>query len=166
MDTYLGEIAIFAFKQIPKGWLPCDGQTLQVSQYAALFSLLSTTYGGDGHTTFNLPDLRGRAVISQSTSHLLGRAGGMESVTLTANNIPAHTHIMAAVNAAPTINGPHEHLLSQSATNIYAHGTSAVQELNSGSMSITGGSAPHENRQPSIALTFCIATTGFYPTRP
>ncbi|GGX36119.1 phage tail protein [Undibacterium squillarum] len=171
MDPYVGEITLFAFNRVPQGWLPCNGQLLPIAQYTALYSLLATTYGGDGKTTFALPDLRGRVTVGMgsaqvSPSYTMGLAAGEESVTLTTSTIPAHTHPVEMVNGAPTSNNPLGKMLCQSKTNIYAPGTSGIQPLHSGSMSIAGASQGHENRQPSTALQFCIATVGLYPQRP
>lgn len=170
MDPFVGEITIFAFNQTPQGWLPCNGQVLNINQYAALFSLLGTVYGGDGKTTFGLPDLRGRVTVNQGTTaapaYTMGLAAGLESVTLTTNHIPPHTHQMYAVDLPAANNNPANNMLSQAVTAIYAAANSTPQALASGSMAITGGSQPHENRQPSIALQFCIATVGLYPPRP
>lgn len=170
MDPFVGEITLFAFNRTPQGWLPCNGQILNTNQYAALFSLLGSVYGGDGRTTFALPDLRGRVAVNQGTTaapaYTMGLAAGVEGVTLTASNIPPHTHQMQAVDLAPENNTPMGHMASQAKTAIYAPGTSTPQALDPGSMGITGSSLPHENRQPSIALQFCIATVGLYPMRP
>lgn len=170
MDPFVGEITLFAFDRIPQGWLPCNGQILNVNQYAALFSLLGSVYGGDGKTTFGLPDLRGRVTVNQGTTaapaYIMGLAAGLESVTLATSQIPIHTHQMYAVDLPPGNNNPANNMLSQSVASIYAAGTSTLQALASDSMAITGSSQPHENRQPSIALQFCIATVGLYPMRP
>lgn len=168
MDPYIGEITLFAYNRVPQGWLPCNGQLLPISQYAALFSLLTATYGGDGKTTFALPDLRGRVTVGQAASqpYTLGLAAGAENVALTLSTMPAHTHTFMTVNSEAELNAPLNNLLSQSESNIYAPGNSPLQPLDPGSMSITGSSLPHENRQPSLALQFCIATIGLYPPRP
>lgn len=167
MDPFVGEITLFAFDRVPQGWLPCNGQVLPITQYAALYSLLTTTYGGDGRTTFALPDLRGRVTVGPGLPpYSMGISAGEEAVTLTTGTIPPHTHPFMAVDLAAPVNSPLDNLLCQSVTNIYAPADANLQALNSGSVSIAGGSQPHENRQPSMALQFCIATVGIYPTRP
>lgn len=170
MDPFLGEITLFAFGHTPKNWLPCNGQILNISQYSALFSLLGTVYGGDGKTSFALPDLRGRVVVNQGTTNVpgytMGLAAGLESVTLTTNQIPPHTHQMFAVDLEPNANSPAKRMLCETRTAIYSADETNLQALDPGSMSASGGSQPHENRQPSIALQFCIAIAGAYPTRP
>ncbi|WP_437881946.1 phage tail protein [Pseudomonas sp. LRF_L74] len=171
MDPFVGEISLFAFDRTPQGWLPCNGQLLPITQYAALYSLLTITYGGDGKTTFGLPDLRGRVIVGQGHQaappydYTMGLAAGEEGVTLTVSAIPPHTHPLMAVNLAPETNAPSGNLLSQSISNIYAPGSANLQPLASGSVSVTGSNKPHENRQPSMALQFCIATVGLYPQR-
>ncbi|WP_322979639.1 phage tail protein [Pseudomonas sp. C11] len=169
MEPFVGEITLFAFDRAPLGWLPCNGQILNIKQYNALFSLLGSVYGGDGKTTFGLPDLRGRVAVNQGTTaapfYTMGLAAGSESVTLTTSNIPLHTHTMYATNLIPSSNTPKDNMLCNAKTAIYAPGTSPIKALDTGSMSASGSSTPHENRQPSIALQFCIATIGIYPPR-
>ena len=169
MDPFVGEITLFAFGRTPQGWMPCNGQVLNIAQYAALASLLGATYGGDGKTTFGLPDLRGKVVVNQgvssSTSYPIGLTGGAESVALTIATIPPHSHTMRAVNTTPATNSPLGQMLAQSITPLYATSTN-TQALAAGSMTQTGSGLAHENRQPSIALQFCIATVGLYPSRP
>lgn len=181
MEPFVGEITLFAFGKTPQGWLPCNGQILNITQYVVLASLLGNAYGGDGKTTFALPDLRGRVVVNQGSStttpssittpYKVGFAAGAESVTLTTSNIPPHTHSLEVVNIAPNTDNPVGTLLAQANANIYASGSAAAAAatlvtLAPGSVSIAGSSYPHENRQPSLALQFCIATVGLYPSRP
>lgn len=181
-DFYLGEIRNFAFSSVsggqqPAGWMPCDGRALQINQYQALFSLIGTAFGGTS-TTFNLPDLRGRVVVSQGTNaqgkvYTRGKAGGAEAVTLTAEQLPPHNHAFAARVEAGAVAAVAGNIVSSSVTNgsappLYAAPvtTSAPVPLNPGSLSMAGGAGGHPNMQPFLVSNFCIATTGLYPPRP
>ncbi|WP_233741945.1 phage tail protein [Halpernia frigidisoli] len=169
----LGQIIYVPYNFAPQGWLDCNGQILQISEYDALFSLIGTTYGGDGQITFALPDTRGRVMIhngqSQSTGTIysLGQKGGSESVTLAGTQMPAHTHVVAAVtatgnSAAATGNLPaNTKTLDQEYSDTVANTT-----MKSTMLSETGGNQPHENRPPFMALKCIIATQGIYPSRP
>lgn len=180
-DWYLGEIRAFPYAKIPEGWLACNGAILQIQQYAALNSLLGTTYGGDGKTTFALPDLRGRTGVGrgtnkQGTSYGTGQAGGLETVALTQTQIPAHTHNVmgiAAQGAANVVKGNYISSCGTSTTvptpqNLYAvpPNVAGMVPLNPGSVVADGGGAGHENMQPFLVLNLCIAYQGVYPTRP
>ncbi|MBK0114968.1 MULTISPECIES: phage tail protein [Delftia] len=173
---YLGEIRLFAWNRIPKGWMACSGQTLGITQNQALFSLLGVTYGGDGVTTFKLPDLRGRVSMHWSSTDspavALGTSAGSEHVTLTVSNLPGHTHMLAAStgggdSATFTDNYMATAMVTSTppaATNFYAPPGNLVA-LDPGSVSPTGGNLPHENCQPSLVLNPCIAVQGVYPSR-
>ncbi len=173
---FLGEIEYFAFNYPPKGWAQCMGQVLPVGQNQALFSLLGTTFGGDGTTTFGLPDLRSRIVVGQGagsglSGYTLGQTGGSESVQLTTLQMPAHTHSPLAVaqpSAAP-VGSPADNLLSVGANdgqpiNIYATGN-ATGAMDPNTVSNTGTGQGHENRMPYLPLLPCIALVGVFPTR-
>jgi microcystin-dependent protein len=168
MVPYIGEITLFAFNKIPVGWLPCEGQLLQINQNAALYSLIRNIYGGDGRTNFALPDLRGRVVVNQSfgasPKYTVGTTGGVESVTLNIGNIPQHSHNLQAVDAPPANNNPAGHMLAKSTFPLFESSVATVQ-LAPTSIATAGASVPHENRQPLLALVFCIATIGLYPSR-
>jgi microcystin-dependent protein len=176
-DSYLAEIRCFPYNNIPKGWHLCDGSILQVSQYQALFALLGKLYGGDGRTTFALPDLRGRVPLqvssTDSSCNIQGQIGGMDSVTLVTDQIPAHSHSVAAfstVGNTPTpASGFPSAVLAQGtpavAPPIYGTATTSTVALIPASLQATGGSQPHENRQPTMALNWCICISGFYPSR-
>ncbi|MFM7022294.1 MAG: phage tail protein [Flavobacteriales bacterium] len=182
MDNFIGEIKIFSFGQIPKGWLACNGQLLSVNSYMPLFSLIGSTFGGDGKTTFALPDLRGRIVVgagvsSSGTTYTQGKNGGAESVVLMANQIPPHNHnVQLQANVAQVRIKPPDtpKLMAEPAipavpgtvVNAFSNNPGVLTNLHPGSMDTTGNSAPHENRVPLMALNICIATTGLYPTRP
>lgn len=174
-DAYVGEIRLFPFNWAPNGWLPCDGRSLPIQGNQALASLLGNQFGGDGTNTFNLPDLRGRVPVSQGTNPLtspavnytVGTYGGLEGVSLTAAQIPPHSHAMEAVDAAGNIGATNGAFLSvlEAGHPLYAP-TGAVTALAADSVSQEGGNAAHQNMQPSLVLNFCICTLGVYPQRP
>ena len=177
LDPYLGEIQQFGGNYCPRGYAPTNGQLLSISQNSALFSLLGTTYGGDGRTTFALPDLRGRAMVGVGRGNGLandyrwGEKFGVETTTLTTNNLPSHSHsaTLRAQNAAGVSDNPANGLLADfpDGQPIYAAGR-ADTNMNSGAIQVgnTGANQPFNNLQPSIAVTTCIAITGVYPSRP
>ena len=161
---YLGEVKIVAFNFAPKGWALCNGQFLPINQNQALFSLLGTMYGGNGQTTFALPDLRGRTPIHQSNNYTQGQAGGEVAHTLSISELPTHTHVLNGTSTAGTGLIPVGNLLATGATQLYAPpGTLAA--MNAASVGNTGGSQPHENRQPWLTLNIIIALQGIFPSR-
>lgn len=171
-EPYIGEIRLFSFGYAPKGWATCDGQTINIVQNQALYSLLGTTYGGDGVTTFKLPDLRGRTTLHRSSAYQEGAAGGAETVALaTTAQLPAHTHLLAANTAAGSSNVPQGNLLAavqdSSGTKFGYAVAKAIPAatLAPGSISSTGGSSGHNNMQPTLVINYCIALTGYYPPR-
>jgi microcystin-dependent protein len=176
MDPFVAEIRIFPFNFAPKGWAFCDGQLLPLSQNTALFSLLGTTYGGDGKSTFALPDLQGSAAMHPGQGpglslHDLGEQSGSESVTLLQSEIPAHAHAVGlALSADGNSPSPASSVWAQSAAGrgaaaLYQNGapTGPVQLQ---SLAVTGGGLPHNNMQPYLTLNFCIALQGVFPARP
>lgn len=185
MDPFLGEIRLFSFPKIPVNWLPCNGQILQIAQNQALFAVLGTFYGGNGTTTFGIPDLRGRVPVSYGTSpiskaeYAMGQTGGAETVTLLANQLPAHGHQVAVSNAAGTtatvgnavylaqIAVPPTPAGAPAAPNMFLPpgGNPATTNLLPGGITSVGASAAHENRQPYLAMNYCIAIQGLFPTR-
>ncbi len=184
-QPYLSEIQLFACNNfVPAGWALCNGQLLSISQNQALFSLLGTTYGGNGTTTFALPDLRGRVPLGMSASHPLGEAGGTETVTLTASQIPTHTHTINTSgvtatgrfrNAAANQRTPVGNLPAIESANVVTTFSTQAADANmhvtavdlTGGLSAasTGGSTAHENRPPTLTLNFCIAIAGIFPSR-
>jgi microcystin-dependent protein len=164
---FLGEIYMFAGNFAPRGWALCAGQLLSISQNAALFSLLGTTYGGDGVSTFALPDLRGRIPVHRSGSHVQGAVEGSETVTLTANQMPVHTHQLAASPAISSLDAPATDVVADSTlagVRVYA-APSAPATMAPGTIGQTGGGQPHENRMPFLAVNFIIAMAGIFPSR-
>jgi microcystin-dependent protein len=160
-EPFLSEIRIMSFVFAPKGWAVCDGQLLPINQNQALFSLLGTTYGGNGQTNFALPDLRGRVPIHFG-SHTLGERAGEQAHTLTVAEVPTHTHGMqgSAANATTPIAAGN---LLASANNLYAAATD-LTTLHPGSIANVGGSQAHLNMQPFLTLSFCIALQGIFPS--
>ena len=172
IPVYLGEIQIFTGNFAPQGFALCDGSLLKIADHKELFSLLSTTYGGDGVTTFGLPDLRGRVPIHFGTepggSHYqIGETGGVEQVTLTTQQIPKHTHNARASNAAGDSESPTDNFWAKSSrSRQFKDGTiTANAPMNPGTISSTGKGKSHDNMQPFIALNFIIALTGKMPER-
>lgn len=171
---FVGEIRMFGFSRVPSGWLPCNGQLLPISQNEALFSLIGTTYGGDGQTTFAVPDLRGRVPLHVGrgpglSPRTLGEAGGAENVTLTAAQIGAHAHGFNATTTAASATTPSPSLAlgTPSDNSLYATDISDATPiaLAPNSISASGGGAPHENSMPTLTVQFCIAAQGLYPSR-
>ena len=171
VQPFLGEIRYVGFNFAPAGWEMCNGQLLQISTNTALFNLLGTTFGGDGKTTFALPDMRGRVPVGMGqgkglTNRNLGATGGQENVALTVAQMPAHRHTLNASNAAANSNGPAGNVLaSTSSTAIYTNQAPDVA-LQAQSMNVRGQTQPHENMQPFLGMTCIIATVGIYPSHP
>ncbi|MGP0063237.1 MAG: phage tail protein [Isosphaeraceae bacterium] len=169
-NPYVGEIRLFAGNFAPTGWALCQGQTLEIAQNEALFSLLGTTYGGNGQTTFALPDLRSRIPVHQGTNgsngitYVMGMTGGEEQVTLTVSQIPHHTHAPQAQSAPGNQQGPGRGFWAQS--NVGQFSSSAPNAImGSSAISSTGGGQAHNNIMPYVALNFIIALFGIFPSR-
>jgi len=166
---YMAQITTYAFGLVPKGWLACNGQLLSINSNQALFALLGTTYGGDGRTTFGIPNLQGLMPMGFASGFVLGQTGGEINHTLLSAEMPLHTHQVAASNATGSlVNSPQNNYPAMPAapagTNLYAAAPTAGLNLGGGSSSV-GGSQPHPNQQPYLALSFCIATQGLFPSR-
>lgn len=172
MEPFIGEIRMmgFGFAPTPGGWALCDGSLLPINQNQALFSLLGTYYGGDGTTTFRLPDLRGTVPVHIGsadggvTSYQIGSKGGSETVTIDAANLPAHSHAMGVSTAAGSLPGPLNHILAGASNNIYGAPTGMIP-INPNSVTATGGGLGHANIQPFTVANFCIAVRGIFPSR-
>jgi len=163
---FVGQLMLFPYNFVPRGWVQCAGQLLPVNQYSTLFSLILNTYGGDGVTNFALPDLRGRAALGSGPIFVRGQMGGEEVHTLTAQEVPSHSHILQATTAAATLPKPLNNLLGTSTPSIYVQQLpNTSQTLASGTVAVAGQSLPHENRTPYLAITWCIALTGIFPSR-
>jgi microcystin-dependent protein len=164
-QPYVGEIRMFAGNFAPAGWYFCEGQLLPISEYETLFNLIGTTYGGDGQSTFALPDLRGRLPIHQGNGFTLAETGGVEEVTLTTSQIPAHSHpFLASNNNAATANAGNGVLGQTPSYTPYIQINPNVA-LNSVSITPTGGSQPHTNFQPYLCVDFIISLYGIFPSQ-
>ena len=165
-QPYIGEIRMFAGNFAPAGWLFCEGQLLPISENEALFQLIGTTYGGDGESTFALPDLRGRLPIHQGNGFVLAETGGAEEVTLAVNQIPVHTHPFIATLNQGTQNQATNMLPAQSPTqNAFPYGSDQPPAtLNPVAVSTVGGSLPHTNFQPYLCVDFIISLFGIFPS--
>lgn len=171
-DPFVAEIRIFPFNFAPKGWAWCDGQLMPLSQNTALFSLLGTTYGGDGKSNFALPDLQGRAPMHPGQGpglslHDLGETGGSETVTLLESEIPAHTHSMMASTQDGGDSHPQNNLLAQGIGigQYIANNTGPFVNLNQNALPPAGGDQPHNNMMPYLTFYFCISLQGVFPPR-
>lgn len=182
MDPFISEIRIFGFDWAPRGWAKCDGSLLSVQQNPALFALLGKNFGGNGTTTFGLPDLRGRVPVHLGTTarnsltyvtSTIGTAGGHEGIALTEAQIPAHNHQVTASSSPATLKALPDNVIgaainkqSSQATHMYAPFDAANHvSLDPGSIGLTGGGLPHQNCQPSMGVNFCIALQGIFPSR-
>ncbi len=163
-EPFIGEIQIFGFQFAPRGWALCNGQLLPINQNQALFSLLGTMYGGNGTTTFALPDLRGRVPLDVGAGLRSGRAGQARSLhTLSTSEMPAHTHIPIASSAAASSPSPADATWTNMGTASYA--SSPNTQMAGNAVAPAGGSQPHENRSPYLTVNFCIALQGIFPSR-
>ena len=177
-EMIIGQICMFAGNFAPYGWLYCEGQELQIADYDVLYSVIGTTYGGDGFNTFKLPDFRGRVPIHTSASHPLGQSGGEATHALTTNEMPAHTHAignnsvaLAASSANGTVNSPKNnyYAVNTKTGNEYAATTNLqtnAMSLAPTTVGVVGGSQPHNNQKPFLTIGYIICYEGIYPSRP
>lgn len=172
MDPFVGEIRTFPFNFAPRGWAQCQGQLLSISQNTALFSLLGTTYGGDGKSNFALPNLNGRAPMAPGqgpglSSRVLGETGGVDTVSLLLTEIPSHTHALMCSGAPPSRATPTGNSLSRSnGLAPYAPDSSPLTPMAAAALPPMGSGLPHNNMQPYLTINFCIALQGIFPPRP
>lgn len=167
-ESFIGEIRLVGWNYEPRGWSFCNGQTMQINVNQALFALLGTTYGGNGVTTFALPDLRDRVPVHSGrrpggSDFTLGQAGGEASHPLTTSELPAHIHALTATSAAGSVGSPNGNIPAVSTK--AAYGTSADVAMGALTVQNTGASEPHENMPPFLALNFVIALTGIFPSQ-
>ena len=171
-DPFLGEILMAGFNFAPRGFAPCDGQILPINQNSSLFSILGNTYGGDGRTTFGLPELRGRVPVHEGTgiglpTKALGQKDGAETVTLGPLDLPAHTHMLRATNTEATVNNPGGNLLGDPTAGVQAYKLNPGTRvgMNPAAVESTGSGQAHTNVQPTLTISFFIALQGIFPSR-
>ena len=173
-EPYVGEIRMFGFGRVPNGWFSCDGSAKPINGYEALYTLIGTTYGGDGQNTFSVPDLRGALPIHQGqgpglTQRIIGQRAGTETVTLTEAQMPAHTHALVVTSAAASTDTPGPNTMpgAVSGQNFYVSDVSTATPLamEPSAISFAGGSQPHENCMPTLTVQYCIAWAGIFPTQ-
>ncbi|HET6434167.1 MAG TPA: tail fiber protein [Xanthomonadaceae bacterium] len=174
MEPFLGEIRLLPYTFAPVGWLDCDGRVLSIAENDALFALLGTTYGGDGVTTFGLPDLRGRLPVHQGqgpglSPYTAGQMAGTETVTLTTAQLPPHTHAAAVTSASASTGTPGGavQLGATTGETMYTNDISGLPAIQAASAMVgaAGGTQPHDNTMPTLAVRYCIAVEGIYPTQ-
>lgn len=173
-QPFVGEIRMFGFPRTPVGWLACDGSTYNISDYEVLYTLLGTAFGGNGQTTFGVPDMRGRVPVDMGqgtglSPYVLGQMTGTENVTLTTNNLPAHTHTFEAGSIIGTLGAPSNTTVLAGMTNNPMFQASAASEtqitLPANTISMVGGNQPHNNLAPTLAVNYCIAYLGIFPSQ-
>ena len=178
-QPFVGQVIMFGGTFAPAGWQACAGQLVPIDQFTTLFNLIGTTYGGNGTSTFGLPDLRGRVPIHQGTgaglsTYVLGQQGGTESVTLQSNQNPIHSHVFNVNNASATQVSPSNNTLANETTNgqpadnappYLPYNAAGQTQLSNNAIGMAGGNTPHENRQPVLAVQFCISMFGVYPSQ-
>lgn len=177
-QPFIGQLAYFGFNFTPRGWAPCDGGLLLISDYTALYTLIGTTYGGDGQTTFAVPDLRGRLPVHQGqgpglSNYVIGQKAGVESVWLTLQQIPSHSHSLVAAatnpNASPTATPGSSVIFATGGPSVAPYAPdvtgATAQQLAANSINSTGGSQPHDNMMPITVGNICICLEGIYPSR-
>jgi microcystin-dependent protein len=161
---YLGQLLLASFNYAPKGFALCNGQTMAINQNTALFSLLGTTYGGNGVQTFALPNLQGRTPVGVGNGIIYGEISGEDSHTLLSSEVPTHTHQLQANSTGASSARPEGSILAGGGANFYT-GAANLVAMNAATLPSVGGSQSHENRQPFLVMTWCIALTGIFPTR-
>lgn len=169
-EPYVGEIRMFAGNFAPSGWAFCEGAPMPISENEVLFQLIGTTYGGDGEETFNLPNLASRVPIHMGTgpdgnTYQIGEEGGVESVTLSTNQIPIHTHAVLASGNAGSSPQPQNNVTAQNASVTIYRAQDANQNFNASAVTAVGGSQPHDNMQPYLAINFILSLFGVYPSQ-
>lgn len=165
-EPFIAEIRLFGFNYAPQNWAPCNGQLMPIVQNTALFSLVGVMYGGDGKTTFALPNLQDAVPIAANTTNFVpGTTGGTETVTLNGNQLPAHTHAANCNSAAGNAYGPPNNIWASDAAGVNEYGPAGATPMNAAAISPAGGGQPHNNLQPFVVLNYCIALTGIYPPR-
>lgn len=162
-EPFLSEIRLFSFQFAPKGWALCNGQVLPINQNQALFSLLGTTFGGNGQTNFALPDMQGRVPVHTGSGHTLGERGGEQNHTLNISEVPQHTHTLNATNSNGIVNNPNNNYIGAVNNMFTRGGTNAAFDPTS--VTTVGGSQAHQNMGPFLVLNFSIALQGIFPSQ-
>jgi len=170
MDPYIGEIRLFAGNYAPVNWALCDGSVLNISANPTLYSLLGTTYGGDGTTTFALPDLRGRVPVhfgqlSGGSYYSIGNRSGSETHTLSQNELPSHSHVLSGANVGATLDTPSGNVMANAGAYVVNPDPTSIAAMAPNSVTQTGGAAAHDNMMPFQVLNYIICTQGLYPPR-
>lgn len=163
-QPYVGEIRMFAGNFAPAGWQLCEGQLLPISENETLFQLIGTTYGGDGETTFALPDLRGRIPVHQGNGLIQAETGGVEEVTLMVNQIPNHRHAVHTTSGSPSYPNPAANVLGHSTVEVYGQPSEPMVGMDPSTIGPTGGSQPHTNMMPYLCINFIISLFGIFPS--
>ncbi len=164
-EPFLSEIRIFSFNFPPKGWAFCNGQQLPINQNQALFALLGTTYGGNGQTTFGLPNLKGRVPIHEGNGHILGETAGSSSVTISQQTMPQHLHFLMGTSTVANSVTLAGNVPGTFNVTIYSNNVSSLATFDPSSVTPVGGSQPHTNMMPYLVLNFCIALQGIFPSQ-
>ena len=164
-QPYVGEIRMFAGNFAPAGWMFCEGQLLPISEYETLFNLIGTTYGGDGQSTFALPDLRGRLPLHQGNGFTLAETGGAEQITLSVSQIPAHSHPLLASASPGTATTPQNSVLAKTTTGFLYINENPTDNMATTAILSIGGSQPHDNFQPYLCVDFIISLFGIFPSQ-
>ena len=165
-EPFIGEIRLLSFVFPPKGWALCNGQLLPINQNQALFSLLGTTYGGDGRVNFALPNLQGRVPVGVGVRRRLGERGGEAAHTVSVPELPAHTHPLVASSSAATTDAPNPTVVLAASIGAPAYGPAQdLVPMDPGGLANAGGSQPHANEQPYLTVSFCIALVGIFPSQ-
>lgn len=169
-QPFIGEIRMVGFNFAPAGWAACNGQLLAISEYDALFALIGTTYGGDGQTTFGLPDLRGRLPLHRGSglglsTYLIGQKSGAESVALIGQQMPVHQHVVNVARDGTRTNSPAGNMLGSGEADVYTHDTGAPVQMAPQQVGSVGGSQPHPNMHPFLCINFVISLYGIFPSR-
>lgn len=161
---YIGEIRMFAGNFAPAGWEFCAGQLLSISENEALFTLIGTTYGGDGQSTFAVPDLRGRLPVHQGNSFVIGQMAGTETVTLSTPQIPSHSHFLMGTNSGSINRSPATRTMITGRVTAYTADNSSLVNMHTSSIASSGGGQPHDNMMPYLCISFIISLYGIYPS--
>jgi len=164
MQPFMGQLILASFNFAPRNWMQCNGQTLAINSYQALFSLLGVNYGGNGINTFMLPNLQGRTPIGYGSNYSIGASGGEESHTLLAAEVPSHTHQLNAATSGGNTDAANGALPAGGGPSIFVPPPSNAN-MNAGTLPAFGGSLPHENRQPYLVMNWCISLYGIFPSR-